>query len=119
MKTEEVPVGTKESERVTLIMDTGEPTTRQQVAELLRSDHVTPSDLAEKFHISPSTAVTHVRHIARSVDHTDERVEVAPPTCDACGFDAFDDLANLPSRCPACNHEVINEPVFRLVSTSQ
>lgn len=101
------------------VMTAGEKTTRQRVAEVLRSERMTPSDLADEFHIPPSTAISHVRHIAQSVDQTDEQVEVIPPTCDACGFAEFDNLANLPSRCPACNHERINEPVFRLASISQ
>jgi len=39
---------------------------------------------------------------------------VAPPTCDDCGFDAFDDLVNRPSRCPECKSESVTEPAYRI-----
>lgn len=94
-------------------------TVRERIADQLRGNQATPSDLADQFQISPSTAINHVQHIARSVDQTNERIEVAPPACKSCGFDSFDDPANLPSRCPACKAESISEPVFRLSSRSQ
>ena len=51
---------------------------------------------------SPTTAaaLSHVEHIARSLEGTDKQLLAAPPECLDCGFSAFDDLANRPSRCP-------------------
>lgn len=89
-------------------------TTRQRIAAHLRSEAAPPSELAVEFEISPKTALKHVRHLARSMRHDDAELLVAPPECRDCGFNRFDDRANLPSRCPECKSEAIDEPVFKV-----
>lgn len=87
-------------------------TTRERIADLLRADTATASDLAVEFGITASSARNHVRHVARSLDNADEQLLAIPPECRDCGFDAFDDRVNHPSRCPDCKSEAIEEPVF-------
>ena len=71
--------------------------------------------LAAEFEITTESALAHVKHIATSLDgNADERLLVAPPECRECGFSAFDDPANRPSRCPECKSESIEEPVFKI-----
>ncbi|MFC7044999.1 transcriptional regulator [Halobacteriaceae archaeon GCM10025711] len=87
-------------------------TTRERITDALRREPATPSELAAAFDLTPSAALSHVRHVARSLDATDEELLVRPPTCRDCGFDGFDDLLNLPSRCPECKSEAVEEPAF-------
>lgn len=89
-------------------------TTRERIARLLREEPMTPSEIASAAETSPQTAIDHVTHIAKSLDETDEELLVAPPTCRDCGFDGFDDPANLPTRCPECRSEGIDEPTFTI-----
>ena len=89
-----------------------EETTRQRIAALLREGPATPSEIAASMETTPATALTHARHLARSLESTDEQLLVAPPSCRDCGFDGFDDPANLPSRCPECRSESIEEPTL-------
>ncbi|WP_330630594.1 transcriptional regulator [Halocatena halophila] len=89
-------------------------TTRQQIAAHLRTTPSQPGTLATEFDIRSSDALSHVEHLARSLRPTDEQLLVAPPECQACGFDRFDDLINLPSRCPQCKSENVDEPVFTI-----
>lgn len=91
-----------------------EQTTRERIAAHLQEQTATPSALAVEFDITPYSAVTHVRHLARSVDSQGHELQVAPPECKDCGFSRFDDPANLPSRCPDCKSESLTEPVFRI-----
>ncbi|WP_458206155.1 transcriptional regulator [Haladaptatus sp. NG-SE-30] len=91
-------------------------TTREQIAAFLRQESATPSTLAGEFDITAGAAIRHVRHVARSVESGGEQLLVAPPTCQDCGFDAFDDPANRPSRCPECKSEAIEEPAFTIRS---
>jgi predicted Zn-ribbon and HTH transcriptional regulator len=91
-------------------------TTRERIAERLREEPATASDLAEGFAVPADVAIDHVRHVAATLDGTDERVVVAPPECRDCGFDGFDDPANRPSRCPECKSESIAEPTFAIES---
>ncbi|MFC7166563.1 transcriptional regulator [Halospeciosus flavus] len=94
-------------------MDT-EQTTRQQIADLLREEPATPSGLSEEFGISVGAALRHVEHVSKSLDGTDEELLVRPPECRECGFSDFDDPLNVPSRCPECKHEGIEEPAFKI-----
>ena len=89
-------------------------TTRERIARLLRDRPMTPSTIAREVETTPANALSHVTHVARSLRGSDEQVVVAPPTCRDCGFDGFDDRANLPSRCPQCRSEAIDEPEFAI-----
>jgi len=89
-------------------------TTRERIADHLRRTPATPSALAEEFEVTTSTAVDHVRHVARSLEHDDEEVLVRPPECRDCRFDGFDDRLNVPTRCPECKSEDVAEPAFAI-----
>lgn len=95
-------------------MEGPERTTRQRIAAFLRE---TPADLgvlASEFDVTTAVALSHVEHIAESLDGTDEQLLVAPPACRDCEFDEFDDLINRPSRCPACKSENVSDPTFTI-----
>ncbi|WP_435097781.1 transcriptional regulator [Halarchaeum sp. P4] len=88
-------------------------TTRERIADALREGPETPSSLAEAFEVTPHAALSHVEHVAKSVrGSSEEELLVRPPECRECGFNGFDVPLNLPSRCPECKHEGIEEPAF-------
>ncbi|AUV81418.1 transcriptional regulator [Salinigranum rubrum] len=89
-------------------------TTRQRIAEELRSEPATASELSTRVGVPASTVYDHLQHVARSLDGEDEQFLVAPPECRNCGFSAFDDPVNYPSRCPQCRSEGIEEAVFKI-----
>ncbi|WP_254862068.1 transcriptional regulator [Halovivax gelatinilyticus] len=89
-------------------------TTRKRLADRLRDDAATPSELGRAFDLSPSTIISHLEHVARSLESTDEQLLVAPPRCQECGFDSFDQLLNRPSRCPECRFEGVTEPTVTI-----
>lgn len=91
-----------------------EDTTRQRLADELRAEQATASELSTRVGVPASTVYDHLRHVARSLDGGDERFLVAPPECRTCGFSAFDDPVNHPSRCPNCRSEGIEEAVFKI-----
>ena len=93
-------------------MQGAERTTREQIVSFLREESAAPGEIASEFEITTASALSHVEHIAKSLDGTDEQVLVAPPECPECGFDEFDSLINRPSRCPECKNERISEPIF-------
>lgn len=96
-------------------MEGTERTTRERIADRLREDALTAGALAAEFGVTTAAALSHVRHVARSLEgNGDEQLLAAPPECRDCGFTGFDDLANRPSRCPECRSESIEEPVFRI-----
>lgn len=95
-------------------MREADATTRQRIAEYLREQTAAPGMLATEFTITTDNALSHVEHIAQSLEESDEQLLVAPPECRECGFNGFDDRANRPSRCPECRSESIEEPLFRI-----
>jgi len=95
-------------------MQGAERTTRQRIAEFLREDPAPAGRLAAKFDVTTSTALSHVEHISRSLEGTDEQLLAAPPECLDCGFERFEDLTNRPSRCPACKSEDVTEPTYTI-----
>ncbi|MFO7927968.1 transcriptional regulator [Natronomonas sp.] len=95
-------------------MQGAERTTRQRIASFLRDEPAEAGHIASEFEITTEAALTHVDHIAKSLDGTDEQVLAAPPECLDCGFDGFDSLINRPSRCPTCKSESVSEPVFTI-----
>jgi hypothetical protein len=90
-----------------------EDTTRQRIADELRAEPATASQLSTRVGVPASTVYDHLQHVARSLDG-DEQFLVAPPECRTCGFSAFDDPVNYPSRCPDCRSEGIEEAVFKI-----
>jgi len=94
-----------------------ESTTREEIADLLRTRDASPSAIADEFDLGLSSAHGHLPHVARSVEGRDgERFLVAPPECADCGFSRFEDPLAAPSKCPSCKSERIEEAVFRIES---
>lgn len=89
-------------------------TRRQRLADRLRSGPATPSELSAELDVPVSTVLGELGHVAQSLQGTGETVAVRPPRCRDCDFDQYDDLLNVPSRCPTCRSERIAEPVFRV-----
>jgi len=87
-------------------------TTRQRIADFLREKPAAASALAAEFDVTTGDVLTHLEHISESLD--DEELLVAVPECRECGFDGFDDLLNVPSRCPECKSEDVEEPAFSI-----
>lgn len=88
-------------------------TTREHIKAEIQTTPRTASELATIVNTARSAIFGHINHIAQSVDSaSDERFLLAPPTCERCGFDQFDDPLNNPSRCPECRSERISEPEF-------
>ena len=96
-------------------MEGADETTRQRIADFLRREPASASALAAEFGITTASALSHVEHVARSLEGAgEERLLVAPPECRHCGFSGFDDLTNRPSRCPECKSENVAEPAFTI-----
>lgn len=91
-----------------------EETTRRRIADRLRDDPAPAGTLAREFGVRTATVLSHVEHISKSLDPSDEQLLAAPPECRHCGFADFDDLINRPSRCPECKSESVEEPVFTI-----
>ncbi|WP_435195733.1 transcriptional regulator [Natronomonas sp. EA1] len=95
-------------------MQGAERTTRQRIADRLREEALQAGTIANEFAVTTGSALSHVEHIAQSLDGAEEELLVAPPECRQCGFSDFDDLINRPSRCPECKSMDVEEPMFKI-----
>ena len=90
-------------------------TRRERLTDALGAAPATASELAAELDTPVSTVYQDLKHVARSLRYDeDSEFLVAPPECDNCGFSAFDDPVNYPSRCPECRSESIEEAVFKI-----
>lgn len=87
-------------------------TRRERIVELLSDQTMTASELAASVDANTESVLADIRHVAASLQATEAELLVAPPVCEECGFDEFDDPANRPSRCPECHAESITDPTF-------
>ena len=90
-------------------------TRRERLTDALGAAPATASELAAELDTPVSTVYQDLKHVARSLRYNeDSEFLVAPPECSNCGFSAFDDPVNYPSRCPECRSESIEEAVFKI-----
>lgn len=94
-------------------MADSDATTRQRIADALRGEALTASELSREVGAPRTSVYGHLQHVARSLGD-DEQFLVAPSECEQCGFADFDDPVNYPSRCPRCRSEAIEEAVFKI-----
>lgn len=96
-------------------------TRRQRIKRLLRDrPSARPTSISEALDdvgvtLSPEQVIDEITELKESLDE-DETLYVAPAECRECGFDEWDDLLNIPSRCPNkdCRSEWIDEPEFTI-----
>jgi predicted Zn-ribbon and HTH transcriptional regulator len=92
-------------------------TVRDALHKALREGPATSKDLSGLVDIREKDVEGHLEHLARSLKHQGERLEVEPAHCLACGF-TFKDRTRLsrPGACPECRSTRIEPPVFSIGS---
>jgi predicted Zn-ribbon and HTH transcriptional regulator len=90
-------------------------TIRQRIIRLLELQTMTARDLSKVLKISEKEVITHLDHVAKSVQ-PQKRLVIRPCVCQQCGFE-FRNRRRFtsPSRCPECRHEGITRPEFSIV----
>ena len=68
------------------------------------------SEIAKVVKESPSQIADDLRHLLRSLKHTEYRVAIEPARCRACGFEFSEEKLTKPSKCPECHSTWILEP---------
>lgn len=90
-------------------------TTRDAIAAHLRRDGHSVAALSGLVSATERDVVDHLEHIERSVQGRNERFEIDPSACLACGF-VFEGRTRLkrPGKCPSCKGTRISYPSFRI-----
>ena len=92
-------------------------TLRAALREVLRGPYRTLHELSGELRASEREVLEHLEHLELSLQHTQERLEIEPARCLACGF-SFDTRTRLkkPGRCPACRATRIAPPRFSITA---
>lgn len=90
-------------------------THREALHEALRAGFRTARELSAELSLRERDVLEHLAHLERSLDTSDEWLEVEPARCVGCGY-TFDDRTRLgkPGRCPRCRATRITLPRFRV-----
>jgi len=97
-------------------------TRREQTAHILRTRPETPPSSIQAalsdndINVSLDTIIEDIHSIKQSLKGTDEQIYAIPPRCKKCGFDNWDNIAQIPSACGdnQCHSEWISEPKFTI-----
>jgi predicted Zn-ribbon and HTH transcriptional regulator len=90
-------------------------TVRQMITDIILEGAATTKELSAHVRIPEKDVLPHLAHIRNSLRCGQPRLVVEPACCRACGF-VFQKRKRLrkPGRCPACHHNVLEAPVFRI-----
>ena len=90
-------------------------TVRQMIIDILLAGPATAKDLSARVRIPEKDVLPHLAHIRKSLQHGQQRLVMDPACCRACGFVCHTrERLRKPGRGPACQHRVIEAPVFRI-----
>jgi|SRR5687767_1960939 len=87
---------------------------RRQLIPLLLDHAMSVPEIARSTGELPATVALDLRHLLRSLKHTEYLATVTPAECRKCGFEFNPDKLRKPSKCPKCHGTWINEPRIAL-----
>ena len=90
---------------------------RQELTATLRQREWAASELARHFHVRVDEIVEDLKHIQKSLKHSNETLNIDPAECRKCGFRFSEDKLNKPSRCPDCKGNRIRDPLLEVVTS--
>ncbi len=92
-------------------------TRRQRIISLLEGRDYSPSELAVALGLrgrgSRRLVIEELKAIQKVLKREGKVLRIKPAECKRCGF-VFRPEINLPSRCPKCKSEWIEEPRFKI-----
>lgn len=92
-------------------------TLRGAIRAALRDEELTAREVSARVGVAERDVAEHLSHLAQSLEHSGEQLQIIPPCCVKCGF-SFEERTrhNKPSRCPRCRSERISPARFRVVT---
>lgn len=85
---------------------------RRNLIPLLLDNPMSLSQIARAVGESPKDITDALKHLAKSLKHTEYDFVVDPAECRRCGFEFGTEKLNRPSKCPNCKGTWIAEPLF-------
>ncbi|MHC1768684.1 MAG: transcriptional regulator [Verrucomicrobiia bacterium] len=83
---------------------------RRRLIDLLLGSPMTISQIARAADERPTQVADDLRHLLRSLKHTEYDAVIEPARCRACGFEFSPEKLTKPSKCPECHSTWVLEP---------
>ena len=88
---------------------------RKELIDVLRDNPMGLKDIAEFLETPVKVVEDDLRHLQKSIKHTEYRMEIIPARCHKCDFQFSKDKLHKPSKCPKCHDTWIYEPRISIV----
>jgi predicted Zn-ribbon and HTH transcriptional regulator len=83
---------------------------RKELMAMLLGNPMSVTQIARIVGEHPSQVADDLRHLVRSLKHSEYRAIIEPARCRACGFEFSEEKLNKPSKCPECQSTWVLEP---------
>lgn len=83
---------------------------RRHLIDLLLAGPMTVSQIARAAEERPNQIADDLKHLLRSLKHTEYGAVIEPARCRACGFEFSPEKLTKPSKCPECHSTWVLEP---------
>ena len=87
---------------------------RRHLIQMLLNQPMTVSEVARRAGVLPAEVEQDLRHLVKSLRHTENELIVTPAECRKCAFEFSQDKFRKPSKCPECRSTWIDEPTVEI-----
>ncbi len=87
---------------------------RKEMVTLLQDNPLSLKDIAKLFEMTPSDVEDDIRHLIKSLTHSEYRLSITPARCRKCGFVFEKEKLHKPGKCPRCHETWIQEPLLEI-----
>ncbi len=91
---------------------------RKDLIDLLLGNPMSITQVARAVEESPGQVADDLKHLLRSLKHTNYRAVVSPAHCRTCGFEFSGEKLTKPSKCPDCHSTWVQEPKISIQQKS-
>ncbi|MHC1604607.1 MAG: transcriptional regulator [Candidatus Methanofastidiosia archaeon] len=89
-----------------------ELTRRKKILGMICETDYSPRELSKIFKTSQKEILKDLSHIYRTIKREGKRFFIRNPKCISCGYEFKLKEPKIPSKCPICNSQWIEEPRF-------
>ena len=91
---------------------------RKGLITLLQDQPMGLAEIAHLMEMTQKDVEEDLRHLLKSLKHSEYQLIVTPAVCRKCGFIFNKDKMHKPGKCPQCHGTWVQEPVFTIKQKS-
>jgi predicted Zn-ribbon and HTH transcriptional regulator len=90
---------------------------RKDLITILEDNPQSLNDIAILLEMTPRDVEDDVRHLMKSLKHSEYRLRIKPAYCRKCGYKFDKEKLHKPGKCPSCHETWIQEPLLEIEKT--